>query len=356
MLRKLALLAVPLLAAQAIAARAAASQEEDDAPGSENATGAAPASPPPADGDTPAPAPAPPDDSGSPGVDYYPPPVEGPALRLPEPRTRIYLDGAFAISNDLSALPYISGKGKNVRVALGGVWRWRRFAFEGHLPGHLTILDIATILNQAPMAMDRHQVAPSVGDLTLAASWTERLAGDSEAVIAGFSVRGRLPTHSTRFEVHLLDGSLAVFTIPYYFHVEPALILGGAVGPFRYVINQGAIWLFGPNGYIQDTLISVPSIYFWDAHYAIGLSPWSFLGASVELATTIQLNHLGGIDYQKFNDVRAVWVAPAIQIHPGDAYRIDLIARLGLTRGEEFYGVLEYVGTYSFTLRVTRAF
>ena len=50
------------------------------------------------------------------------------------------------------------------------------------------------------------------------------------------------------------------------------------------------------------------------------------------------------------------WVAPALQIHPVPGYRVDLIARLGLTRGQELYGVLEYVGTHSFTLRATRAF
>ena len=177
-----------------------------------------------------------------------------------------------------------------------------------------------------------------------------------ERLIAGLGLRGRLATHTTRFTFHLLDGSLAIFTVPYYFHVEPTVIIGGALGRFTYVINQGAVWLVGPNGYVQDTLVRVPSIYFWDAHYAIAIAPVSFLGASVEVATTIQLNHLAGADYQKFNDVRAVWVAPALQIHPGDGYRIDLIARIGLTHGDELYGVLEYVGTHSFTLRVTRAF
>jgi hypothetical protein len=48
-------------------------------------------------------------------------------------------------------------------------------------------------------------------------------------------------------------------------------------------------------------------------------------------------------------------VAPALQVHAG-AFRFDAIARFGLTRGQELYGVLEYVGTHSFTLRVTRMF
>ena len=119
-----------------------------------------------------------------------------------------------------------------------------------------------------------------------------------------------------------------------------------------YVINQGAIVLLGPDANFDTEHITVPTIYLYDAHYAVGVAPWSFLGASVELATMIQLNTSRAVDFQKFNDIRAVWVAPAVQIHVGD-YRIDLIARVGASRGQELYGVLEYVGTSSFTLRVT---
>ena len=57
----------------------------------------------------------------------------------------------------------------------------------------------------------------------------------------------------------------------------------------------------------------------------------------------------------KFNDIRAVWVAPALQFHAGTC-RIDAIARFGLSRGQEVYGVLEYVGMHSFTLRATKYF
>ena len=169
-----------------------------------------------------------------------------------------------------------------------------------------------------PSMEDQHQTAVSLGDTTLGATWTERLAG--EALIAGLALRGRLATHTTRFDFHLADGSLATFVIPYYFHIEPTLVVGGALGPFTYVMNQGAIALVGPDGNFDEQHITVPSIYFWDAHYAIGVAPWSFLGASVELATMIQLNRVApieGQDVTKFNDIRAVWVAPALQVHRG---------------------------------------
>ena len=89
-----------------------------------------------------------------PAADYYPPPVDGPALRLPESPTRLYLDAAYAMSDDLTALPYIAGKGRNSRRAVGGAWRWRRFAFDGQLLAHLTTIDVTSVLNQPPLPED----------------------------------------------------------------------------------------------------------------------------------------------------------------------------------------------------------
>jgi hypothetical protein len=356
---KLAMTAVPLLVALATVARAADEDPEEGAPASAPASEeTAPAATRPSEEQAPPPddaAPRAPDaDEATDAAAYYPPPVAGPALRLPESPNRLYLDGAYAMSDDLTALPYIAGKGRNIRLALGGGWRWGRFFFEGEVPFNITTVDVLTVLNMPPEMQDQHQTAPSLGDVTLGANWTARLTS-GEALIAGAGVRGRLASHTTRFQFHLADGTLADFRIPYYFHVEPTLILGGALGRFTYVINQGAVLLWGPDGNFEEQHITVPSIYFWDAHYAVGWAPWAFLGASVELTTMVQLNHIAGRDFAKLNDIRAVWVAPALQVHAG-AFRIDAIARFGLTRGQELYGVLEYVGTHSFTLRVTRMF
>ena len=352
MLRKLALYAVPLLlAAHATAARAA--EDEEGPPETE----------------TPEPAKASPEDFAVTETErpaefhaghYYPPPVDGPALRLPESPTRLYLDAAYARSDDLTALPYIAGKGRNFRAALGGAYRWAPFTFDAQVPFNLTTLDVTEILNgYVPVPEDAHQTKFSLGDISLGAVWTERL-GESEALIAGIGVRERLASHTTRFPFHLMDGSIADFVLPYYFHLEPTLILGGALGggefgQFTWVLNQGAIILSGPDGDFDTVHITVPTIYLYDAHYAVSWAPWSFLGASVEVATTFQLNQIGGTDFQKFNGIRAFWVAPALQVHLGNT-RIDAIARIGVSHGEELYGVLEYVGTHSLTLRVTQMF
>ena len=286
---------------------------------------------------------------------YYPPPVDGPALRLPESPTRLYLDGGFATSEDLSALPYIGGKGRNLRFAAGGAWRWRRFTFEGELPFlNVTTIDVTSVLNGMPIPEDAHQTSIALGDLRLGAIWSAPLLG-AESLVGGFGLRGRLATHTTKFSFQLVDMTYVDFIIPYYFHVEPTLILGGAIGRFTFVMNQGVKVFLGPDGQIREQTITVPTLYFWDAHYAVSWAPWPFLGASVELATDIQLNQVAGVDFAKFNNVRAAWVAPGLQVHVGP-YRIDAIARIGLTRGQELYGVLEYVGTSSYTLRVTRNF
>jgi hypothetical protein len=356
---KLALSAVPLILTLTLAHATLARAGDEDAPPDYPETAAPEAAPEAGPSRKPASENAAPASSeGAPAVGdavaYFPPPVDGPAMRLPESPTYLFADGSFAIANDLTALPYIAGTARNFRLALAGGWRWRRLLLDAQLPFHLTTIDVTSILNQEPFAEDKYQTKPSLGDLTLGAVLTGRVT-DGPGLIAGLGVRGRFPTHTTRFAFHLRDGTIADFVVPYYFHIEPTLIVGGALGPFTYVINQGAIVMLGPDADFDTEHITVPTIYMYDAHYAVGLAPWSFLGASVELATTIQLNHVAGVDFEKFNDIRAVWIAPALQFHAGEL-RIDAIARIGLTRGQELFGVIEYVGTHSFTLRVTRAF
>lgn len=341
-LRAIVLAAAVIGAPPAGAARAA-EEAEDDAAGTPAEKPEAPPAPPPAG------------EAASNLATYYPPPVEGPALRLPISPTRVYLDGAYAYTNDLSALPFIAGRARNLRFAAGGALRWGRFSFEGEIPFlNVTILDVTQVPGGMPMPQDAHQTVPSFGDVRVGVNWTTPLVGE-ETLVGGLGLRARLATHTTRFQFTLADFTLADYAFPYYFHIEPTLILGGALGRFVFVVNEGAVVLLGPDGNFQDQVITVPTIVFWDAHYAVSYAPIPLVGASVELATDIQVNNVSGMDFQKFNGVRAVWVAPALQFHFG-ALRIDLIARLGLSRGQQLYGVLEYAGTSSYTVRGTWAF
>ena len=89
--------------------------------------------------------------------------------------------------------------------------------------------------------------------------------------------------------------------------------------------------------------IIVPNIYFWDAHYALAYRVARPLALSVEVNTTIQLNQLDTVMFPQLNHMRAVSVVPAVQVHLG-RYRVDLIARIGLTPGRQPAGVSGLLG------------
>jgi hypothetical protein len=283
---------------------------------------------------------------------YYPPPVDGPALRLPEPPTRLYLDAAYAVSNDLSVLPYIVGKGTNFRFAAGGTWRWHRFSVDAEIPfANVTTLNLTMVSGGPPNPTE--QTGTAFGDIRLGAVWTERLA--DEAAIAGIGFRTRLATHTTRFEFYAPTTYAPIVDVfPYYFHLEPTAILGGAIGRFTYVINEGLLVMIGPNGTILDMEVVVPTLMFWDSHVAVSYAPVDFLGGSVELGTDVQVNKVNDPQFP-IDNLRSIWVAPALQFHVAN-WRVDAIARIGIGHRSGAFGVLEYVGTDSYTLRLTYAF
>jgi len=289
-----------------------------------------------------------------------PPGVDAPQLRNVEPRTRVYLDGTIAQTPDLSSLPYIGGKGRNLRGALGGSVRWRRvFQFDLELPAaQATTLDLQMMPNPAILidASELHQTALSIGDVRLGAQWTDLLPIESIPVRAGFGLRVRVPTHTTTFQfTNLNDGSLNTYALPYYVHVEPTFLIGGAIGDLSFVMNQGALLLTGPDGELDGIPIVVPNIYFWDAHYAVAYRLAKVLALSFEVNTTFQLNGLDPVMFPKVNHVRAVSLIPAVQIHLG-RYRIDAVARVGVTRGADPVGLLGFSGTRSAILRLSRSF
>ena len=283
---------------------------------------------------------------------YAPPSVDGPALRLPFSPKRLYLDASYGRVNDLSSLPIVQGAATNYRLAAGGSWRWGRLALTGELPFlQITPVTFTQINNEVPNPADVHETAVSIGDLRAGIDWTAHL---TDALVGGFGLRARLPTHTSHFTFHQMSGT-AEYVLPYYFHVEPTAILGAAFGRFTFVVNQGGIVILGPDGDYLDFHIHVPTLVLWDAAYAVSWAPLDAFGASVELSTDIQLNHVGGLDFTKLNDLRAVTLVPALQWHVAGC-RVDLVARFGLSNGATPLGILTYAGTTSYTLRVTRAF
>lgn len=290
-------------------------------------------------------------------ADDAPAPVDAPQLRNVEPRTLIYVDGSFAQTGDLSALPDIAGSGSNLRAAVGGSLRWHRFQFDVELPAsQATTLDLLPPNpNFVIYPEDKHQTALSIGDFRAGAQWTDALPVASIRVVAGLALRVRVPTHTTRFQFHDVAGNLGTYVLPYYFHVEPTFLFGESLGPVSFVMNQGALILTGPDGSFGGLPFIVPNIYFWDAHYALACRIIDLLSASFEVNTTLQLNHVDGVDFQKLNNVRALAIVPGLQVHLG-RYRVDAVARFGLTQGAELLGVVGYAGTRSYVLRVSRLF
>jgi hypothetical protein len=283
--------------------------------------------------------------------------VEAPRMRNVEPRTRIYVDGTVAASRDLSALPTIAGSARGARVAVGGSLKLGRFQLDAELPGfQVTRLDLLDV-NEAIMIdpRDRRQTSYALGDARAGAQWTAALPIDTVAVVAGLGVGVRVPTHTGRFTFHLVDGSEGFYVLPYYFHVQPALLFGVAGGPITFVMNQGALVMLGPDGEVANLPVETPTLYFWDAHYALALRAASWLGLSLAASTTVQLSRLDPVMFPRLNHVRAAFLMPGLMIRAG-ASRIDLVARFGVTPGAEPLGVITYSGTRSLLLRVTREF
>ncbi|HSS39727.1 MAG TPA: hypothetical protein VLT58_13250, partial [Polyangia bacterium] len=225
-------------------------------------------------------------------------------------------------------------------------------SFEAEVPfANVTSLDVTRVPGGVPTP--EKQTGTAFGDVRLGAIWTARLAG--EALIAGVGYRTRLATHTTRFNFFLqTNGEEVSYVFPYYFHLEPTVVVGGALGRFTYVVNEGILGLVGPDGDFLGMHIVVPTVVFWDSHVAVGYAPFDFLGASVELGTDVQVNTVNNPMFP-IDHWHSLWVAPALQVHIGD-WRVDAIARLGSGRKTEQFGVLEYIGTSSYTLRVTLAF
>lgn len=297
------------------------------------------------------------DESGGPPAwtDYAPAAIDASQIRNVEPLTRVYLDAGFARSNDLSALPYMEGRGGNLRTTLGCSLKLGRFQLDVELPVlQATTLDVTRIPGGPPQMEDEHQTSLSIGDLRAGAQWTAA-PFDGTPFLVGLGLRGRFPTHTVRFRFHLPDDSLGVYSFPYYFHIEPAVLMGGAIGPLSFVMNQGPLVLMGPDVNFEQVHFIVPTIYFWDSHYAAVIAPHPVIGISVELNTILQFGHVGGLDFMKLNHIQALSLIPGIQVHIG-AYRIDAVGRIGLGRGAELFGVIGYGGTHSAALRVTRVF
>jgi hypothetical protein len=266
----------------------------------------------------------------------------------------LYVDGSYARSGDLSALPTIAGRAQGFRLALGGRLKRGRFQWDAEVPLQTTTL---ALIDPNPVFMidprDKNQTAVALGDSRIGGQWTARVPAGPLGVVAGFGLGLRLPTHTTNFSFHLVNGQPGTYLLPYYFHIEPTLLLGETIGPITFVMNQGALIMMGPDGKIEGLPFITPTMYFWEAHYGLAVRVVEGVALSVEGNTTVQLNTIDPVMFPTLNHLRAAYLCPGIQVHHG-RYRVDVLGRFGVTEGAGPVGVITYAGTNSITLRVTR--
>jgi hypothetical protein len=282
------------------------------------------------------------------------PAIPAPALRGLVPSTRLYLDGSVVRSRDLSALPYIAGSGINARTAFGGSWHSGGLELSGEITfAQATRIEVTQVPGGMPIPEDQTQTATSLGDSYLGLSYTH--AFEEWPVAIGASLRGRIPTHTTIFQFHLIDGSLGRYPFPYYFHIEPALLLAGGWGPVSLVINEGPLVLLGPDGNFNELHIVVPTLWFWDSHAALAVALGETLGLSVELVTTFLTSHIDQPEFADLNGLVGVSLNPAISLR-FERFQADLVGRWGLNKGAEAFGVITFAGTQGLLLRLSLFF
>ena len=306
-----------------------------------------------------------------------PPGLDAPAIRTPRLQTRVYADYTFASSPDLSALSVVEGSARNHRFALGAALRIRNAEVAVEIPFvQITKarFDEIQLLGFRRQLEGSEDISVARGDLRAGVSYSRALPGRPNLML-GAGLRTRLSTHTSRFDIQTAPPSgppepPVRYEFPRYFHIEPTVIFAAAFGPLSFVTNQGLLAMLGKDVAYQldlgagpTTVTQVfPELYFWDAHYALGMYFLDSFGFSLELGTVVQLNTvrdppLPSPPYSdQLNDIVAVYLSPGVQIYLPAGTKLDVAGRIGLTDGADRFGVISFSGRYSLMVRVTRSF
>jgi hypothetical protein len=307
---------------------------------------------PPLDPDRAVPDPA----EASPTRPFAPPPIDYPGVQSPGPGISLYLDTTYETNSDLSTFWWVRGRGNNYRVAVGGTFEIAGLLLNAEVPVQYTQLAIDSLMNLPPTDADRRKSAVSLGDLITGAAHFWSLPIESLDAQAGLGVRVRWPTHTTRYQFGLVDGSILEFGFPYYFHVAPGAFLSASHGPVSVLLNQGVLAMLAKDVTIGDILQPIPNIYFWESHLVAGVDVTDWLLLSAELESFVQLNRVTVDNMTNLNDIRAVFVNPGLTLK-FDAYRLALAGRFGVSgRSSRDFGVITFSGTHALLARVSYVF
>ena len=297
--------------------------------------------------DAPRPAdPAPPDDP-TPG----PASMEYPGIQRLFLPTAIYVDHTYEQSSDLSTMAWVGGSGRNFRVGLGATWKRGAWNFSAELPAQYTQLTIEKLQGQDPNPEDRTKGALSLGDLLLGSTYGFKTNAGPVDLALGAGLRVRVPTHTMQFSFRLINGKSISFGIPYYLHASPALIAAATWGDLAFTMNQGVLGMFSKDIDLGGIPQPVPTIYFWESHYALSLTGLGPLTVWTEVSYCHQLNPIEVVNFERVNGI------DALSLQPGIALRFDrtsLIAeaRIGLTKDTQDLGIVAFAGNHAFLLRM----
>jgi hypothetical protein len=305
--------------------------------------------------DSPTPEPtAAPEATAGPLQPFVPPGIDYPGIVDLGPRCSLYVDHTYEYTDDLSTFWWVDGRGRNYRVALGGAYRFGNLQVHAEVPLQYTQLTISSLMGQPPVDADRSKATYSLGDLVTDAAYFWDIPVDALPTHVGLGLRVRWPTHTTKYQFGLIDGSILEFGFPYYLHLSPAAILSTSYGPVFLVVNQGALAMLASDIDLGGVIQQIPNIYFWESHVVGGLAATDYLAFTLELSSFVQLNRVNVQNMTNLNDTRAVFLNPAVTLDLG-RYRVAVAGRwdMGYWRSARDFGVITFSGSNAILARLS---
>jgi hypothetical protein len=288
--------------------------------------------------------------------EFAPPPIDYPPVQSLGTRTSLYVDHTFETSNDLSTFWWVKGRGRNYRVAVGGLYQLGGLRLNAEVPAQYTQLFIDSLMGQQPTAADQNKASLSLGDIATGAAYVWDLPIESAKTFLGLGVRVRWPTHTTKYRFGLLGGGVLEFGFPYYLHLAPAVLLSTHLGPLSITLNEGALAMLSRDVWLGDVLQQIPNLYFWESHATADLTATDWLDFSIEFLSCVQLNHVYVSNMTNLNGTHAFFINPGITFDIG-SYRLAIAGRVGLPgHSARDFGVITFSGSFAIVARLSYVF
>jgi hypothetical protein len=287
---------------------------------------------------------------------FYPPNIDYPPLQGLGTSSSLYVDQTFESTNDLSTLPWVKGRGRNYRLAVGGQYQLDGLRLNAEVPVQYTQLSIDTLMGVEPADSDRSKSVISLGDIATGAAYLWDLPIQAAKTNLGLGLRVRLPTHTTKYKFGLQGGGTVEFGIPYYLHLAPGVLFSTHMGPVSLSLSEGVLAMLARDVWIGDLLQPIPNLYFWESHVAADVAATDWLDISVEVLSCVQLGQVTVSNMTDLNGTRAVFINPGVTVDFGN-YRLALAGRFGMPgRSSRDFGVITFSGSNAYLARLSYVF